>query len=87
MSRDGFLFTIGTLSALVAIAVALFLIIYRPVRPDSPRLSPKEQNLPAPQPRSQQEHATSGTRGDGMSTYRVITIDHDGREVRGSFSV
>jgi hypothetical protein len=34
MTRDGFLFTIGVLLALVAVAVA---IIYRPVRPDSPR--------------------------------------------------
>jgi hypothetical protein len=37
MTRDGFLFTIGVLLALVAVAVALFVIIYRPVRPDSPR--------------------------------------------------
>jgi hypothetical protein len=43
MNRDAFLFWIGTLLAFVVIAVALFLIIYRPMRPDSPRPSPKDR--------------------------------------------
>jgi hypothetical protein len=36
MSRDRFLFMIGTLLAFLAIAVALFLIIYPTLRSDSP---------------------------------------------------
>ena len=36
MTRDGFLFAIGVLLALVAVAVALFLIIYPTLRSDSP---------------------------------------------------
>jgi amino acid transporter len=40
MNWNGFL-SIGVLLALVV--VAAFLIIYRPIRPDSPRPSPKDR--------------------------------------------